>query len=225
MKFVFQDVTLTMMFSLWIIILQANNALEEWVFAFSLKPHQNQTSIVMNSFIDDFNLWRETWLHLAYCEWTSFSCKVVVVFINICCISWTKDLERIDILRLNRNVEVEGWREIGKIKVLEDIFFDVVLIDCTEVVESFHIFELFTHFRPKAIRNSDYGQWRPSLIGCFFKKLSLRCNAVVTDIRQHHNSIFRVLALICQNVFIEHVLTCFKATTNCSSSSCDYFVQ
>lgn len=204
------QIVLIMELAISIIIRKTYFSFEEGIFTFSIEFNQDQPSVVVNSVIDDFYLWRKTWLHPTDDERFILVLEVIVVWINLRGISRSVYFERFDIIGKEGDLKIEGWREVGKIEVLKNIFFDVVLIDCTKVIESFDIFEFFTNFRSKLIRNSDDSQSNSSFRWSLLKENSLIGDAIVTDISQHDDSVLAVLALMLQNKLIEHVLRLFK---------------
>ena len=218
-ELVVNQIILIMALAISIIIRKTYFSFEEGIFTFSIEFNQDQPSIVVNSVIDDFYLWRKTWLHPTDDERFILVLEVIVVWINLRGISRSVYFERFDIIGKEGDLKIEGWREIGKIEVLKNIFFDIILIDCTKVIESFNIFEFFTNFRSKLIRNSYDSQSNSSFRWSFLKKNSLIGDAIVTDISQHDDSVLAIMALMLQNKLIKHVLRLFKTVANSSSSS------
>jgi hypothetical protein len=181
-KLIVENIVLTVSLSLCIIVGESDFPFEERVFAFSIEFDEDESSIVVDSIMDDFYFWRETGFHLAYDELFGFMMKVIVEMVHLWGIRGTIDFEGLDVFRLKRDLEVEGRGEVGKIEVLEDIFLYIILIDCAKIVESFHIFQFFTDFRPKFIRNSHNCQRRPGLWWSLFEKHSLVGDAIVVDV-------------------------------------------
>jgi hypothetical protein len=181
-KLIVENIVLTVGLSLCIIIGESDFPFEERVFAFSVEFDQYESSIVVDSIMNYFYFWRETGFHLADDELFGFMMKVIVEMVHLWGIRGTIYFEGLDVFRLKRDLEVEGRGEVGKIEVLEDIFLYIILIDCAEIVESFHIFQFFTDFGPKFIRNSHNCQCRPGLWWSLFEKHSLVGDAIVVDV-------------------------------------------
>ena len=72
-------------------------------------------------------------------------------------IGWTEDLNPLNVVRWEGDIDFMGGREIPKIEGLENIFFYVLLIDSTKIVESFDILHLFTDIGFEVRGDADNG--------------------------------------------------------------------
>jgi hypothetical protein len=104
------------------------------------------------------------------------------------------------------NFDVGGGGEEAKIEGLKDIFFDVFLLDCAEIIETFDVFESFTDFRLELAGNANDGSADAILIGCLFQELLLRRQTVIADISQHYDPVLTFLvAFVVSDPFQQHL--------------------
>lgn len=88
----------------------------------------------------DFNFRREGRLHLSDCP--HMLCFLVVL-LDFVTVGGAEHLYRCDIFGADRYLDVICRREKTKVKCFQDILLDILLIDSTEIVESFDLFEHF----------------------------------------------------------------------------------
>ena len=73
-------------------------------------------------------------------------------------------------------------REEIKIELFKNMFLDVLIVDCTKVVETFDIIECFASLRPELIRNPDYCQVNIIILRGFVYKIEASTDCIVPDI-------------------------------------------
>lgn len=83
-----------------------------------------------------------------------FDCEIVVG-LNLIRVRCSIDVEELDIIRLERDFNIVGARKKCVVEVLEEIFLQVRVLDCTEVVESLDIAELLAGARTEVVTDSN----------------------------------------------------------------------
>lgn len=94
----------------------------------------------------------------------------------------SKHFKGINVLWFDGDIDVVGGGEKAKIKCLEDIFFNIFLINCTKVVKPFHIFEMLTHLRSKLCWNAYYSHVNVLTSRSFLDEFFLILDAVIANI-------------------------------------------
>ena len=149
-------------------------------FAESLQLDQNQTSISINYIALYLHLWRKTWLNFGHSPETFSS--FFLIFFDFIRIGGSKNFNINYIFGIYVDLNVIGWRKESEIKRFKDIFFDVLLINCAKIVESFDVFEYFTSLRLKTCRNSNNRSVNFVLVCRIFHNVSLIRKTLITDI-------------------------------------------
>jgi hypothetical protein len=89
----------------------------------------------------NLNLRREARFHFGNCP-SIFCC--LIVLLDFVTVGSTKYFDRRDVFGVDGNLDVVCRREEAEVKGFQNIFLDVFLIDCTEVVEALDLFENLT---------------------------------------------------------------------------------
>lgn len=128
--------------------------------------------------------------------------EVSVIFLDSFCIDSSENLNLFDILILNQldlNIVIRG--EKSKIKVLEQVLFQILVFCGTKIVKSFDFVQLLASFWVEFVWNADDRGVDITLLGHLIHKSMRICNWVITNISQHQNSVldatlFRVVFVV-----------------------------
>jgi hypothetical protein len=87
-------------------------------------------------------------------------------------------------------------RQVVEVELLEHMFFDVVLIDSTEVVKAFDVFKFLAHFRFKWVRYSYDCGVNISRIWGLLQKIELTRQTIIIYVSEHDNSVLNYFKLV-----------------------------
>ncbi len=146
---------------------------------------------------------RKRRFHFAYSKMSRSFFKAVVVFSHQIRIWSTEYFKLSKILRGDWDGDVVSRGEKSEIKSLEDILFDVMLIDCTKVIESLYIFEFFANIWLEISRDAHDSKIDSFLCWSLIYKLLLMFETIVFHICEHNHSVLAVDAIILFNKFAQ----------------------
>ncbi len=122
--------------------------------------------------------------HFCHCQFTSF------FFILCITVYRSKNFNRINLIRLNTDFDfLDTWEEIV-IKSIGQICLQILIFDCTKIIETLDFDKFLASFWFKFRWNSNDGRIDIFLIWDLFDEYILVGHRIISDICQHYNSMF-----------------------------------
>lgn len=147
-------VLLEMPLSLEVVIAQSHNSSKLAFLCGLFQFQQNQSTLKEHLVSMYLNTRGERRFHLRNYQLIGWICKVVVVLCYLISIWNSIHFEGLYVITGNGNLLVIGCGEEGEVELLKDIFLDIVVVDCAEIVESSDILQFFAYVRLKLAGDS-----------------------------------------------------------------------